>query len=158
MSDSYNNREPSNSRFSRSRGDNPNNFRGNREGGFRIRLSDNEMKAVRSIQETFNLRSTVAVLGFALRTLAQLINEGKLKDFIEEYQSSNSNPRENNRSNNRRDYNDEPRKGSLNKKTKANPFERPIKAEVISQNSESSAEEEELLSQDKVSLNQITEK
>jgi len=33
-------------------------------GGFRIRLSDNEMKAVKSIQETFQLRSTVAVLGF----------------------------------------------------------------------------------------------
>ena len=37
---------------------------GNREGGgFRIRLSDNEMRAVRALQEAFNLRSTVAVLG-----------------------------------------------------------------------------------------------
>ena len=36
---------------------------GNRDGGgFRIRLSDNEMKAVRSIQEAFQLKSTVAVL------------------------------------------------------------------------------------------------
>ena len=35
-------------------------------GGFRIRLSDNEMKAVKSIQETFQLRSTVAVLGLSL--------------------------------------------------------------------------------------------
>ena len=34
---------------------------GNREpGGFRIRLSDNEMRAARTVQETFQLRSTVA--------------------------------------------------------------------------------------------------
>ena len=44
----------------------------NREpGGFRIRLSDNEMQAARALQEALGLRSTVAVLGFALRTLAQ---------------------------------------------------------------------------------------
>ena len=35
---------------------------GNREGGgFRIRLSENEMRSARALQEAFNLRSTVAV-------------------------------------------------------------------------------------------------
>ena len=59
---------------------------GGREGGgFRIRLSDNEMRAARSIQEAFNLRSTVAVLGFALRTLAQMLEDGKIADLVTEY-------------------------------------------------------------------------
>ena len=54
---------------------------GNREGGgFRIRLSDNEMRAVKSIQETFQLKSTVAVLGFSVRTLSEMIKD---KDLIE---------------------------------------------------------------------------
>ena len=42
-------------------------------GGFRIRLSDNEMKSVKSIQENFQIRSTVAVLGFSVRTLSEMI-------------------------------------------------------------------------------------
>ena len=49
---------------------------GNREGGgFRIRLSENEMRSARALQEAFNLRSTVAVLGFALRTLGQMLED-----------------------------------------------------------------------------------
>lgn len=51
-------------------------------GGFRIRLSDNEMQAARALQEAFGLRSTVAVLGFALRTLAQQLEEGQLDDLV----------------------------------------------------------------------------
>lgn len=51
-------------------------------GGFRIRLSDNEMQAARSLQEAFGLRSTVAVLGFALRTLAQQLQEGQLEALV----------------------------------------------------------------------------
>ena len=54
-------------------------------GGFRIRLSDNEMKAVKSIQETFQLRSTVAVLGFSVRTLSEMIKDEKLIESITEY-------------------------------------------------------------------------
>ena len=58
---------------------------GNREGGgFRIRLSDNEMRSVRALQEAFNLRSTVAVLGFAVRTLGQMLEEGKLDELVAE--------------------------------------------------------------------------
>jgi len=51
-------------------------------GGFRIRLSDNEMQAARALQEAFGLRSTVAVLGFALRTLAQQLEQGQLEELV----------------------------------------------------------------------------
>lgn len=57
---------------------------GREPGGFRIRLSDNEMRAARALQDAFQLRSTVAVLGFALRTTAQLLEEGKLDAAIEQ--------------------------------------------------------------------------
>lgn len=58
---------------------------GNREpGGFRIRLSDNELRAARAVQEAFRLRSSVAVLGFCLRTVAQLLEEGKLDALVTE--------------------------------------------------------------------------
>ena len=65
---------------------------GSREGGgFRIRLSDNEMRSARALQEAFNLRSTVAVLGFALRTLGQMLEDGQLTELIE--QQRNQAPR-----------------------------------------------------------------
>ena len=52
---------------------------GGREGGgFRIRLSDNEMRSARALQEAFNLRSTVAVLGFAVRSLGQMLEDHNL--------------------------------------------------------------------------------
>jgi len=58
---------------------------GGREGGgFRIRLSDNEMRSARALQEAFNLRSTVAVLGFAVRSLGQLLEDGQLDALIEQ--------------------------------------------------------------------------
>lgn len=61
---------------------------GNREGGgFRIRLSDNEMRSARALQEAFNLRSTVAVLGFALRTLGQMLEDGQLDELIAQQRS-----------------------------------------------------------------------
>jgi hypothetical protein len=64
--------------------------RGNRNaggrdlGGFRIRLSDNELQAARALQEAFQLRSTVAVLGFSVRTLAQMLEEGQLDALVEQ--------------------------------------------------------------------------
>ena len=60
-------------------------------GGFRIRLSDNEMKAVKSIQEKFQLRSTVAVLGFSVRTLSEMIKDEKLIESITAYAKNNKN-------------------------------------------------------------------
>ena len=81
----------------RNRGNNDrSNFRnrsgGNRDGGgFRIRLSDNEMKAVRSIQEAFQLKSTVAVLGFSVRTLSEMIEDKDLMESITKFAKNNKN-------------------------------------------------------------------
>ena len=65
----------------RSRG---NRAAGREGGGFRIRLSDNEMRSARALQEAFNLRSTVAVLGFAVRSLGQMLEDGQLDALIEQ--------------------------------------------------------------------------
>lgn len=40
------------------------------------------MRAARALQEAFGLRSTVAVLGFALRTLAQQLDDGQLDELV----------------------------------------------------------------------------
>ncbi len=88
-------------------------------GGFRIRLSDNEMKAVKSLQETFQLRSTVAVLGFSVRTLSEMIKDEKLIESITEYAKNNKNS--------------SPNKGSQNTYEEntnitPDPFARPVKS------------------------------
>ena len=87
-------------------------------GGFRIRLSDNEMKAVKSIQEAFQLRSTVEVLGFSVRTLSEMIKDEKLIESIKEYAKNNKNSSTSRRSQN-----------SYEEKTKTapDPFARPVK-------------------------------
>ena len=95
---------------------------GNRDaGGFRIRLSDNEMSAAKALQDAFNLRSPVAVLGFAVRTLGQMLADGKLTELIE--QQRNQAPSGGRRdSRNRRSDDD---RGS--RSSKPDPFARPSK-------------------------------
>ena len=95
---------------------------GNRDaGGFRIRLSDNEMSAAKALQDAFNLRSPVAVLGFAVRTLGQMLADGKLTELIEQQQSqAPSGGRRDSR--NRRS--DDDRGG---RSSKPDPFARPSK-------------------------------
>ena len=100
-----------------------NNFRnrygGKREtGGFRIRLSDNEMKSVKNIQEIFQLKSTVAVLGFSVRTLSELIKNENLKEEINKIAISNKNSfqKENNFE-----------KKEISPNNAADPFARPEK-------------------------------
>ena len=88
-------------------------------GGFRIRLSDNEMKAVKSIQETFQLRSTVAVLGFSVRTLSDMIKDEKLIESIKEYAKNNKNSSPNRQSQNPHEE---------KTKTAPDPFARPVKS------------------------------
>ncbi|MEY3750469.1 MAG: hypothetical protein RLZZ186_888 [Cyanobacteriota bacterium] len=61
---------------------------GREPGGFRIRLSDNEMRAARAVQEAFGLRSTVAALGLSIRTVAQLLEEGKLDEVLAQHRAS----------------------------------------------------------------------
>ena len=90
-------------------------------GGFRIRLSDNEMKAVKSIQEAFQLRSTVAVLGFSVRTLSEMIKDEKLIESITQYAKNNKNSSPTRQSQN--PYDKEP-------KTTPDPFARPVKSQI----------------------------
>ena len=101
-------------------------------GGFRIRLSDNEMKAVKSIQETFQLRSTVAVLGFSVRTLSEMIKDEKLIESITEYAKNNKNSSPNRQSQN--PYEE--------KKTAPDPFARPSKSTSIEEIQSSEVEED----------------
>ena len=129
MGDSYTNNQSGGGDFQNQRQNGRNNFRGgrgpnNREGGFRIRLSDNEMRAARSLQEAFNLRSTVAVLGFAVRTLAQMLEEGNLENLVNEYRSQASASDQRRGRGNRGSYNGE-NSNSVN--SKPNPFARPEK-------------------------------
>ena len=105
---------------------------GRRDGGFRIRLSDNEMKAVKSIQETFQLRSTVAVLGFSVRTLSEMIKDEKLIESITEYAKNNKNSSPNRQSQN--PYEE--------KKTAPDPFARPTKSTSIEEIQSSEVEED----------------
>ena len=42
------------------------------------------MRSARALQEAFNLRSTVAVLGFAVRSLGQMLEDGQLDALIEQ--------------------------------------------------------------------------
>ena len=64
----------------RSSGERSNRSPGREQGSLRIRLSDNELRAAQLIQERFQLRSTVAALGFCLRTMAQMVEEGQLAE------------------------------------------------------------------------------
>ena len=107
---------------SRSNNDRPN-FRnrngGNKDGGgFRIRLSDNEMRAVKSIQDAFQLKSTVAVLGFSVRTLSEMIEDKALMETIAKFAKNNKNSSSPNRA-----------EASENKikKLAPDPFARPVK-------------------------------
>ena len=129
MGDSYTNNQSNGSDFQNQRQPGRNNFRGgrgpnNREGGFRIRLSDNEMRAARSLQEAFNLRSTVAVLGFAVRTLAQMLEDGSLDNLVNEYRSQAPSNNQRRGVSNRGNFNNE-NSNAIN--SNPNPFARPEK-------------------------------
>ena len=158
MGDSYTNNQSGGGDFQNQRQTGRNNFRGgrgpnNREGGFRIRLSDNEMRAARSLQEAFNLRSTVAVLGFAVRTLAQMLEDGSLDNLVNEYRSQSPSNDQRRGRDNRGNFNNE----NINTiDTKPNPFarpEKPVKEEEISipeQSNNDTQEPEEENNDDKV--------
>ena len=99
---------------------------GNREGGgFRIRLSDNEMRSARALQEALNLRSTVAVLGFSVRTLGQMLEDGKLDELVAQQRSQG------NRGGGRRDEGRGGRRGEGGgdggRSARPDPFARPAK-------------------------------
>ena len=87
-------------------------------GGFRIRLSDNEMKAVKSIQEAFQLKSTVAVLGFSVRTLSEMIEDKDLMESITKFARNNKNTSSPSKA---------PAIENRSKKVVPDPFARPVK-------------------------------
>ena len=93
--------------------------------GFRIRLSDNEMKSVKTIQETFQLKSTVAVLGFSVRTLSELIKNENLKEEINKIAKNNKNSFQKENNFERKETT------SINA---ANPFARPEKKPLALEN------------------------
>ena len=103
-------------------------------GGFRIRLSDNEMKAVKSIQEAFQLRSTVAVLGFSVRTLSEMIKDEKLIESIAQYAKNHKNSSPNRKS-------QSPNEGQA--KAAADPFARPVKSQLNEEIQSNEAEEDD---------------
>ena len=49
------------------------------------------MRAVKSIQDTFQLKSTVAVLGFSVRTLSEMIEDNELMETIAKFAKNNKN-------------------------------------------------------------------
>ena len=100
---------------------------GGREGGgFRIRLSDNEMRSARALQEAFNLRSTVAVLGFAVRSLGQMLEDGQLDELVAQHRSQA--PRGGRRGEGGRGRRfDDDRQGGGGRGSRPDPFARPAK-------------------------------
>ena len=106
-----------------------NRYGGKREsGGFRIRLSDNEMKSVKAIQEVFQLKSTVAVLGFSVRTLSELIKNETFREEISKIAKNNKNSFQ-------KDNNFE-KKETLPTNA-ANPFARPEKKAAVVESKDS---------------------
>ena len=105
-----------------------NRYGGKREnGGFRIRLSDNEMKSVKAIQEIFQLKSTVAVLGFSVRTLSELIKNENFREEIIKIVKNNKNSFQ-------KESNFE--KKEISSTNAANPFARPEKKPKVIDNKE----------------------
>lgn len=102
-------------------------------GGFRIRLSDNELQAARTLQEAFQLRSTVAVLGFSLRTMADLLEQGALDEVISQQKRSGGGrpPRGERRGGD----------GQGQRGARPNPFARPSKPAAPEPEPEPAAEE-----------------
>ena len=109
---------------------------GSREGGgFRIRLSDNEMRAVRALQEAFNLRSTVAVLGFAVRTLAQMLEDGQLTELVAQQRAQGGGRRS-------EDGRGDGNRGERNRTPRPDPFARPAKPQPPAPDPEPAVEPE----------------
>ena len=95
---------------------------GSREpGGFRIRLSDNEMRAALAVQEAFGVRSTVAALGLSIRTVAQLLEEGKLDEVVAQHRASGGGRPGGDRRGPR------PERGERTASSRPNPFARPAR-------------------------------
>jgi len=111
------------------------------------------MRAARSLQDAFNLRSTVAVLGFAIRTLAQMLGEGKLDELVAQTRSET--PRDSFRrddgGNHRGQDNFNPDNEARG--AKPNPFARPEKPQPATSQEESSLSDQSDLNKEDSSNN-----
>jgi hypothetical protein len=86
------------------------------------------MKAARALQEAFGLRSPVAVLGFALRTLAQQLEAGQLDAVVAQQRSEGagrSRPRGEEGAGERRERSDRGDRGGQVRQVRVDPFARP---------------------------------
>jgi hypothetical protein len=106
------------------------------------------MRAARAIQEGFALRSTVAALGFAIRTVAQLLEDGKLDELVAQ-QRAQSGPRGDAPRAERRPGGGEGRVIRQERAPRIDPFARPSKppapvAEPIEPNSEEAGVDEQI--------------
>jgi hypothetical protein len=129
---------PSNPGRSEGRGNRSGADRDGSGGGFRIRLSDNEMQAARALQDAFGLRSTVAVLGFALRTLAQQLEQGQLDELVARTKAeAGSRPR----GGGERRRDERPERGDAGRGGRANPFARPSRPAAPVREEAAAAEE-----------------
>lgn len=129
---------------------------GGREGGgFRIRLSDNEMRSARALQEAFQLRSTVAVLGLAVRTLGQMLEDGQLDELVQQQRSQAPRGGRRDGGGGRGRQNDDERSGGGGRGSRPDPFARPSKPQPpepepepdVSESSDASVAEPEVADQ-----------
>ncbi len=129
---------------------------GGREGGgFRIRLSDNEMRSARALQEAFQLRSTVAVLGLAVRTLGQMLEDGQLDELVQQQRSQAPRGGRRDGGGGRGRRNDDERSGGGGRGSRPDPFARPSKPQPpepepepdVSESSDASVAEPEVADQ-----------
>jgi len=90
---------------------------------------------VRALQEAFNLRSTVAVLGFAVRALAQMLEDGQLTELIAQQRAQGGGRRS-------EDGRGEGNRGERNRTPRPDPFARPAKPQPPAPDPEPAAEPE----------------
>ena len=93
MGDSYTNNQSGGGDFKNQRQNGRNNFRGgrgpnNREEAFRIRLSDNEIRQPDHYKKPLIFDLPISISGFAVRTLAQMLEDGSLENLVNQYGSS----------------------------------------------------------------------
>jgi hypothetical protein len=79
------------------------------------------MRAARAVQEAFGLRSTVAALGLSIRTVAQLLEEGKLDEAVAQHKASGGGRPGGERRGPR------PERGERPANNRPNPFARPAR-------------------------------
>jgi hypothetical protein len=86
------------------------------------------MQAARALQEAFGLRSTVAVLGFSLRTLGQQLERGQLDELVSQHRAqAGSRPPGGRPSERQRERGDERSHDRGGRGPRIDPFARPAR-------------------------------